>query len=239
MTPKERAAAFANGMFSGHSDLYRDDLATAFAETRRQALEEATLIARDGCLVPPDGGSPNGAEVAMCDWIAGHILALIDQPPEPPKCWCEAYIRPGYPHVPDCPNAAAPIDIVLFCPSCFTQHIDAPEPNGDWTNPPHKSHLCHHCKTVWRPASVETNGVAHVPPGSRDTVGCMPVPAAPDPMALALAKFWHAITHYEGTVAELAWFACRISTSGGLTDNMGRATPLGQRAIELAEKHDG
>lgn len=85
MTPKERAAAFANGMFSGHSDLYRNDLATAFAETRRQALEAAALIARDGCLVPPDGGSPNGAEVAMCNWIAGHILALIDQSPEPAR----------------------------------------------------------------------------------------------------------------------------------------------------------
>lgn len=31
-----------------------------------------------------------------------------------------------------------------------------------WTNPPHKSHLCHGCGTIWRPADVPTNGVATV-----------------------------------------------------------------------------
>lgn len=54
---------------------------------------------------------------------------------------------------------AQPIDIVLFCPACALQHVDAPEPGSDWTNPPHKSHLCHGCGTVWRPADVPTNGV--------------------------------------------------------------------------------
>lgn len=54
-----------------------------------------------------------------------------------------------------------PIDMVLHCPYCITQHIDAPE-GPDWTNPPHKSHLCHSCKTVWRPADVPTNGVVSV-----------------------------------------------------------------------------
>lgn len=37
---------------------------------------------------------------------------------------------------------------------------DAPEPENGWTNPPHKSHLCHGCGCVWRPADVPTNGVA-------------------------------------------------------------------------------
>lgn len=31
-----------------------------------------------------------------------------------------------------------------------------------WTNPPHRSHLCHHCGTIWRPSDVPTNGVAHI-----------------------------------------------------------------------------
>lgn len=52
-----------------------------------------------------------------------------------------------------------PIDVVLFCPCCFCQHVDAPESTTGWTNPPHKSHLCHNCGTVWRPADVPTNGV--------------------------------------------------------------------------------
>ena len=32
----------------------------------------------------------------------------------------------------------------------------------EWTNPPHKSHLCHCCGTIWRPSDVPTNGVASI-----------------------------------------------------------------------------
>lgn len=78
----------------------------------------------------------------------------------------------------------APIDMVLHCPACGLQHIDEPERNegkcrcgvsplGDcncachgmkWTNPPHRSHLCHNpeCGHIWRPADVPTNGVQAV-----------------------------------------------------------------------------
>lgn len=72
------------------------------------------------------------------------------------------------------------IDVVLFCPQCKEQHIDRPETDAEyterlfespwwelggyqpqrWTNPPHKSHTCHFCGCQWRPADVETNGVA-------------------------------------------------------------------------------
>jgi hypothetical protein len=68
---------------------------------------------------------------------------------------------------------AAPIDMVLFCPKCGCQHVDAPEeathrglvtmPEFEaWDNPPHKSHLCHGCGHIWRPADVPTNGVVAV-----------------------------------------------------------------------------
>ncbi len=67
----------------------------------------------------------------------------------------------------------APIDMLLYCPKCGEQHIDEPEAEDDdyhatvlsgrksprWTNPPHRSHLCHHCDHIWRPADVPTNGV--------------------------------------------------------------------------------
>lgn len=60
------------------------------------------------------------------------------------------------------------IDMVLHCPKCGMQHIDVPD--GDWTNPPHKSHLCHGCAHVWRPADVLTNGVVAVTTaGSKDS----------------------------------------------------------------------
>lgn len=66
-----------------------------------------------------------------------------------------------------------PVDMILHCPSCGLQHIDAPETHEvltasglaevpDWTNPPHRSHLCHGCSHIWRPADVPTNGVAAI-----------------------------------------------------------------------------
>ncbi len=50
-----------------------------------------------------------------------------------------------------------PLDMMLFCPNCTYQHIDAKK--GEWRNPPHKSHLCEACGFIWRPADVPTNGV--------------------------------------------------------------------------------
>jgi hypothetical protein len=52
-----------------------------------------------------------------------------------------------------------PIDLLLFCPMCGEQHIDEPQPEKNWTNPPHRSHECQFCAHVWRPADVATNGV--------------------------------------------------------------------------------
>lgn len=61
---------------------------------------------------------------------------------------------------------APPIPMLLFCPACGLQHVDAPEPARDgvkaWDNPPHRSHKCHACATVWRPADVPTVGVASI-----------------------------------------------------------------------------
>jgi hypothetical protein len=59
--------------------------------------------------------------------------------------------------------ALRPVALLLFCPNCLEQHIDAPdERTPDWTNPPHRSHLCHHCGHIWRPADVPTEGVAEL-----------------------------------------------------------------------------
>lgn len=72
--------------------------------------------------------------------------------------------------------SAEPVAMVLHCPKCGMQHIDAQEPEeihtdqdgtvlrheGGWDNPPHRSHLCHGCGTIWRPADVSTTGVAAI-----------------------------------------------------------------------------
>jgi hypothetical protein len=85
-----------------------------------------------------------------------------------------------------------PIDMVLYCPACGMQHVDAPsmeaqalrewgvtcapdseQPYGlrwsdgvsrpyPWNNRPHRSHLCEGCGHIWRPADVATNGVQEV-----------------------------------------------------------------------------
>lgn len=63
-------------------------------------------------------------------------------------------------------RAESPIDMVLYCPKCDVQHIDAPdERTPDWKNPSHKSHLCHGCGHIWRPSDHPTNGVASLPSG--------------------------------------------------------------------------
>ncbi|MDN7913726.1 hypothetical protein [Burkholderia cepacia] len=80
------------------------------------------------------------------------------------------------------------IDMLLFCPKCGEQHVDAPDADAHthadghesmWTNPPHRSHLCHACGTIWRPADVPTNGVASIQTrGKADTWDGKPEPRA-------------------------------------------------------------
>lgn len=93
---------------------------------------------------------------------------------------------------------AAPIDMVLHCPACGLQHIDEPErslgPGNterlDWDNPPHRSHLCHGCGHIWRPADVPTNGVAAVATkGERDgPIGPSPLEAERKSRAMFIAR---------------------------------------------------
>lgn len=96
------------------------------------------------------------------------------------------------------PAAAAqePIDMVLHCPKCGLQHIDSVEESDRyraavcevagvveskpkaWENPPHRSHLCHGCGHIWRPADVSTNGVQAVnTKGKKDSPIAAPQPA--------------------------------------------------------------
>jgi hypothetical protein len=67
-------------------------------------------------------------------------------------------------------RGAAPIPMILYCPICGAQHVDAPEPENNWSNPPHKSHKCHCCESIWRPADVCTVGVDRIATqGAADT----------------------------------------------------------------------
>lgn len=76
-----------------------------------------------------------------------------------------------------------PINMVLHCPHCGNQHIDRQDETVEvgtdpmpplrvtaepWTNPPHRTHLCHFCGFKWRPADVPTNGVKAVKTKGQD-----------------------------------------------------------------------
>lgn len=100
----------------------------------------------------------NRPDERYCD-ECGHMVCS--------NCW-----YPGTRCCKECEAREEPIPMILHCPACGTQHVDAPEPASGWTNPPHTSHLCHNpaCRTVWRPADVPTVGVAALETrGARDT----------------------------------------------------------------------
>ena len=66
--------------------------------------------------------------------------------------------------------SAQPLPMILYCPGCGAQHIDAPDVAKGWENPPHRSHECQACGYVWRPADVPTAGVARLATrGQRDS----------------------------------------------------------------------
>lgn len=48
-----------------------------------------------------------------------------------------------------------PVDMILFCPNCGLQHIDAPSDVEDCR----LSHTCGYCNYTFRPSDVPTNGV--------------------------------------------------------------------------------
>lgn len=60
-------------------------------------------------------------------------------------------------------QASKPVPMLLACPACHAQHVDEPDPAMNWTNPPHRKHLCRQCGALWRPANILTTGVAVLP----------------------------------------------------------------------------
>ncbi len=95
-------------------------------------------------------------------------------------------IERAYGDAGDSYDEPSPVAMILFCPSCGMQHIDAPDLEKGWDNPPHRSHLCGGCGHIWRPADVPTVGVDTIwtyssndshPPIRGWANGLVPVPA--------------------------------------------------------------
>ncbi|WP_186191011.1 hypothetical protein [Burkholderia gladioli] len=167
------------------------------------------------CLVAKHS---SGAWVILDEKLA-RFAALLAASPAPaiPACvGCEGNPAAGNDPCAVCgKSSAAPIPMLLFCPRCGTQHIDAEEWADDphdieqgrmrvWSNPPHRSHLCHKCGCIWRPADVATVGVEAIETsGKADTWNGAPaisesedacLPAMPENV---LADLQAALTHLE------------------------------------------
>ncbi|MFC7515048.1 hypothetical protein ACFQUU_08535 [Herbaspirillum sp. GCM10030257] len=91
-------------------------------------------------------------DTAFCKWREDHNIDLGDKWVAWAG-WCAGRASMVAP-------SAQPVDLILHCPNCGLQHVDEPdERTPGWQNPAHRSHLCHGCKHIWRPADVATNGV--------------------------------------------------------------------------------
>lgn len=103
----------------------------------------------------PDIWKRIDANVADDDWNGGTALNLRSQMLESAAALLRAIASSGA-------SPGTPIPMILHCPDCGAKHVDAPDPDRGWTNPPHRSHLCHSCGAIWRPADVATVGVAAI-----------------------------------------------------------------------------
>lgn len=145
---------------AGAAAILRAQADASPSESLAELLAQADAPTPVGYMHPEDF-----RDVARGGWVHTVISGKRDSP----------YMVPLY-APPQAAEPAAPIDMILHCPACGVQHIDAPEPSmlgfdaamyggnwpNRWTNPPHRSHLCHGCGHIWRPADVATNGVAAI-----------------------------------------------------------------------------
>lgn len=127
-------------------------LRAAIAE--KEALEKARVV------TIPERIDYHNASTARCDVLNAPCVCGSWHTPEDmlERLW-DAY--------------QAPLDMILHCPGCGMQHVDKPRPEKGWTNPPHKTHECQGCGSLWRPAMHPTNGVESI--GHQEECRLMPL----------------------------------------------------------------
>lgn len=133
------------------------------------------VVTTNGCDKPhPEGWN-------QCTRVKGHLGPCAIMPATIANARMDERTNVGS------DSTQKPIDMILHCPKCGLQHIDKDNSDdlriqaaelgidreGDrecerwiedreWLNPPHRSHLCHGCGHIWRPADVPTNGVKDI-----------------------------------------------------------------------------
>lgn len=145
----------------------RDD---ARAWVRKMQAGNVTTCAWCGLAYPP-GTATHGVDelrehVKVCE---KHPVRALEAERDDARERLKKLMRlieggPGFMGI----ESDEPIPMLLWCPACHAQHIDAPEPESGWTNPPHRTHKCKACSHLWAPANLWTEGVAElVAPGER------------------------------------------------------------------------
>jgi len=125
--------------------------------TEKQIEDLQTAIRQ---AIAEDDKEVSVLEDCECDHGVSHLTDDgIDHLATIARCQIEAFLE------------STPLDMLLFCPRCYRQHIDQPQPEKNWENPPHRSHECQTCGLVWRPADFPTNGVKAIKTrGKRDII---------------------------------------------------------------------
>lgn len=159
------------------ADSAQDEPLQAFDSPRAQALmrawEEGWAACRDAEYV--------GEEAQNDAFNSSHTLTLCiaeDQQLPAPQADSQPAPIDMVLHCPAC--GLQHIDVAEVGPKVGSHHCTRASPDGceecdaaeeahrewlsegPWLNPPHRSHLCHGCGHIWRPADVPTNGVAAV-----------------------------------------------------------------------------
>lgn len=198
-------AHFASVMFGETADME-----VARPRCSRPGCMNWTNLVAGRCEVHPITGDGATLEEAI------HRARFLPSPPEPNPMDStdRAYAERIAKGVRDwlVMQEPEPIPMVLHCPSCGTQHIDAP--SEGWDNPPHRSHLCDFCGCIWRPADVPTVGVAATETRSEADTWPLDLRDAGDLLAGPPAFGYHAI---RDLVLEEAAKVCEGVESWGLS----------------------
>lgn len=147
-------------------------------------------------MTPTDSGCPKCEAQTGDDWKQCNHRCPMPGSPHYDPGWRSWMQPPTQATEARWATVPTPIPMVMHCPRCAFKHIDKPE--GDWLNPPHRSHLCASCGHIWRPADYPTEGVEAVQTrGDHDNpIAHHVVPEADRvKLRLALVKIREGTTH--------------------------------------------
>lgn len=132
-----------------------------------RAAREASLLAQERIMAAVSNGPihPTPYDVIMHDDSLLHqqiatARKMLDQADVPSE---GRMLPPGLsdPTLQSLKASAevAPVPMLLRCPVCSEQHVDAADKVTGWTNSHHRTHLCAFCGHKWKPFEYCTTGV--------------------------------------------------------------------------------